>query len=205
MTPEDALLDYLYAKLVEALQRWKGFDDIYGIWLFVQLTDEIYSQTELANILALRECAASERERSYSSRWAPGFLGRADEEITFRPTLCSAPWPPSDPAYDHIRHEDIYNPSDPEGCRLRDRYFDWKRTLSCFPSPPPEYHELSCFLDICGVLIRLLHQNAFFEKPVPVGLFYNNDRTATLALPIVQAANPSGLADGMLAWMREHG
>ena len=43
MTPEDALLAYLYPKLVEALQHWNGFDDLYGIWLFVQLTDEIYS------------------------------------------------------------------------------------------------------------------------------------------------------------------
>ena len=212
MNPEDALLNYLYPRLVEALQTWKGFDDIYGIWLFIGLADEYRSQTELMHALVLRESVAYEREHSYGTRWAPGFLSRPDEEIRFRPFLCSAPWPPDAPDYDYMRNDtDIRDPGDPKGFRLREAFFGEKNEQRSDPNPQPhlEYLELLWFLDICGQLIRRLHADGtlemFFGQAVPIGIFFNNDLPATLALPITRDSNPPEFADEMLDWLRGQG
>ena len=117
MNPEESLLAYLYPRLVEAIQTWKGFDDIYGIWLFIGLADEYRSQTELTHALVIR--------------------------------------------------------------------------------------------DICGQLIHRVHTDGtlkmFFGQAVPIGIFFNNDLPAKLALPVTRDSNPLGLADEMLDWLRGHG
>jgi hypothetical protein len=49
MNAEEALIQYLYDRLVRAMQAWQRYDDIYGIWFAVDS-----DRTNLTRVSCLR-------------------------------------------------------------------------------------------------------------------------------------------------------
>ena len=212
MTPEESLLAYLYPRLVEALQTWKGFNDIYGIWIVLALFEDEPTKPSFSHVMPLRHSVATpERINSYFGY--PYSPGVADYTVGLSFEYCSDPWPSLEERgpYDD---EDSYIEGNPEGLALREAFFSWKRTqpeyvASTDPYSQVDNPELVAFLDLCGKLIRRLHNDnvltALFQKSVPVGLCFSNDVDERITVPATQDNNPLGLADGMLAWMRSEG
>lgn len=208
MTPEEALIAYLYPKLVEALQSWKDLDDIYGIWIILALSEDNPAKPSFSHLMPLRHSVATpERINSYFGYpYAPGV---ADYTASASLELCTDPWPYAN-YYDESDEEEK---DDPEGLSLREAFFAWNQEKSGYLSlqQAPEPRELKLqkllwFLEACGKLIRRLHADeillALFGKPVPVGISFCNDVDERITVPATQDNNPLGLADGMLAWMR---
>ncbi|MBB6051315.1 hypothetical protein [Armatimonas rosea] len=208
MTPEDALLAYLYPRLVEALQTWKGFDDIYGIWIILALYEDDPAKPSLSHLMPLRHSVATpERIESYFGfPYAPGV---ADYTVSASLELCADPWPPLNER-EHYYDEDGFHDGDPDGLQLREQFFVWRRAQ-------PDYvpisdagaqmgnPELTSFLEICGTLIRRLHSDGILEnlfgQPVPVGISFSNDVNETIALPATRDNNPDRLSKGMEEFM----
>ncbi len=214
MTPEESLLNYLYPRLVEALQTWEGFDDIYGIWMVLALFEDEPTKPSFSHVMPLRHSVATpERVKSYCGYpFAPGV---ADYTVNASLELCTDPWPPKERVsyYD----DDVeFDAGDLEGLSLREAFFAWKRKQPGYRNPleHPELRdldlqELNWFLEICGKLIHRLHAEGVlttnFGKAIPVGISFCNDVDERITVPATQDNNPLGLADGMLAWMRSEG
>lgn len=205
MNPEESLLAYLYPRLVEALQTWKGFDDIYGIWVGILLYEDNPARPSINVIGCLRENSFKEEEiQKYGSRWAPVFMAPS---FSFKPGLCDDPWPDEDEDPMHYDHESLYL-GDPEGRALREAFFAWKQAQPETPTPinqdDADDFKFSWFLEVGGRLIRQLHDSGTIADvcghPVPIAFGIGDGGTVTLAM--VQDNNPPGLAEGMLAWMR---
>nr|WP_309686946.1 hypothetical protein [Armatimonas sp.] len=204
MNPEDALLNYLYPRLVEALQTWKGFDDIYGIWIGLILYEDEPGSPSINVMGCLRESCLGE---SYSSEpggyWSPEWMNPI---TSFEPWLCAHPCPDNDedPAdYDPAS----FHPGDPEGRALRDAFFLWRRNQPSSPMMHNEAEEseqkFQWFLEVCGALIRKFHESGTLAEicgqPIPVGFGIGDGDTRTLT--IVRDNNPDRLSKGMEEWM----
>ncbi|WP_394794040.1 hypothetical protein [Armatimonas sp.] len=198
MNPEDALLNYLYPRLVEALQTWKGFDDIYGIWIVLSLTDDNFTRPCLDGALCLRKSGLTpERLQSQGesiggtkSIWTPNL---AAEEFYFPKALCF----------------------ERKGRSLLLAFYAWKRSLPDYvPQRRGErirerdVHETRWFVDICGSLIRRLHTDGtlqnLFGKPIPLGMLFSNDIDQEIPLPQTRDNNPDRLSQGMEEWMMKN-
>ncbi|MCX6368841.1 MAG: hypothetical protein NTX57_19335 [Armatimonadetes bacterium] len=210
MTPEDALLSYLYPRLVDALQSWKGFDDIYGIWIVLALFEDEPTKPSFSHVMPLRHSVATpERINSYFGyTHSPGV---ADYTVSASLELCADPWP--SPEYTSYYEDVERDEGDPDGLSLREAFFSWKRKQPGYLNPleHPELRdldlqELNWFLEICGKLIHRLHAEGVlttnFGKAIPVGISFCNDIDERITIPATQNNNPPGLADGMLTWMR---
>ena len=193
MTPEDALLAYLYPRLVDVLQTWKGFDNIYGIWICMGLFQDDPDRPYLDGIGCLRTTKATqEKLEPYGDSWAPELTLK--DWIRFRPSPCQDDWMADETWGDEDALAQLAG--DPEGVRLRNAFFE---------SHPTNQDRLQLFLGICGTLIQQLHQNntliEICEKSVPVGIWITNDVDKALALEAVRDNNPDRLSKEMEEWM----
>jgi hypothetical protein len=204
MTPKESLLDYLYQRLVEALQTWKGFDDIYGIWIGLVLYEDEPGRPSINVMGCLREHPpTSKNHEEYEDRWHPGLM---NPQILFKPGLCDDPWPDDDEDPTEYEPQSLY-PGDPEGRKLREAFFKWKQeqpdsSLAINDDEASE-QKFEWFLEICGQLIRLLHKTGAIvqtcSRPVPVGFGIGDGGTRTLE--IVRDNNPDRISKGMEEWM----
>ena len=196
MTPEESLLNYLYPRLVEALQTWKGFDDIYGIWIGISLYEDDPMRPSIDGVSCLRHSATTpEKADSYGSAWAPPV---SDDASYVSLGLCADSWPPEDQREEMDYVE--FNPGDVEGHSLREAYFSWRRL-----SNPQKAQGGGAFLEVCGQVIKRLHTNNILVdvcgRPVPVGLFIGNDVGNEVTLPDTRDNNPDRLSKEMEEWM----
>ena len=200
MTPEEALLNYLYPRINEALQTWKGFDDIYGVWIILSLYEDSSEKPSFSHLRPLRTSfATSERIQSYfGNRFDPG-VADYTADISFE--FCADPWPSLEER-DNYYDTDDFQEGDPEGLQLREEFFMWKRAQLSHISPSDSnYPELSWFLEICGALIRRLHADGTLVsvcgKAVSIGISFSNDVNEEVALPVTRDNNPERLSKGM--------
>jgi hypothetical protein len=192
-TPEDALLAYLYPRLVEAIQTCKSFDDIYGIWICMGLFQDDPDRPYIDGIGCLRTSTATqEKMESYGDSWAPELT--LEDTLSFSPSLCQDDWMADETWGDQDALAELAG--DPEGVRLRNAFFE---------ASPTNQDKLQLFLGICGTLIQHLHQNntliEICGKSVPVGIWITNDVDKALALEAVRDNNPDRLSKEMEEWM----
>lgn len=221
MDTENALIQYLYTNIGEAMQPWREYDDIYGVWVYMNS-----DHTNLAGISYLRQSLQTpEGLRAWGGAIWFGFddgileLQLCDDGITdedaYKEYLAeTGDWDEEE------QKDDTREVPDPVGTALRDAFFaELKQQPGYVPwdsGKPPyrfsDFPEKLAFIRVCGEAIKLLHENGVIAyacgKPVPVGItyFHDSDREMVqFATSVAENSNPPSLADDMLAYQRRAG